>query len=306
MEPDAGTPLLRRLLAAAGYRLTDGPTGLFAARRTDRRYVLLVAGERSPTELEADFPPDAVHKILVYSDDPGPVARGAAAERGMEIIDPATIGPGLGEMLLLPPALEVPDDETPGAAAPLVAPDVTFPETERTVKPRLSRQDAEALAGVEGFRYTLRLVPYYLAPYRVRTVTPHGGAAPPTEHWVAVNALGGRVEVWEAGEREFITDVEEPHQRLEPMLQEPDCRGRAERALRRRHTGSVDHTEQHDGAIVIERRRVAPGPDDLKIGAAIVVHAPFWYVEGPQGRVVLDAVTGEKMPTAERESDSTG
>ncbi|MCI4329032.1 MAG: hypothetical protein L3J86_05555, partial [Thermoplasmata archaeon] len=57
---------------------------------------------------------------------------------------------------------------------------------------------------------------------------------------------------------------------------------------------SVDHTEQHGGAIVIERRKVPPAVDDLRLGQSVLVHVPYWYAEGPDGRLVLDAVTGTR------------
>ena len=62
---------------------------------------------------------------------------------------------------------------------------------------------------------------------------------------------------------------------------------------------SVDHSEQQGGALIVERRRIAPGAGDVKIGTAVLVHVPYWYVEGSEGRVVLDAVTGARALPAE-------
>jgi hypothetical protein len=111
---------------------------------------------------------------------------------------------------------------------------------------------------------------------------------------VAVNALTGEIEIWEEGERELISQLIDSHEKLEPVLSERDCREISERELRKRHTVNVDHLEQHGGAIVIERRRVAPGPGDLRIGVSILVHVPFWFVESWRGRLVLNAVTGSR------------
>ncbi|HTT26566.1 MAG TPA: hypothetical protein VMH90_06385, partial [Thermoplasmata archaeon] len=102
----------------------------------------------------------------------------------------------------------------------------------------------------------------------------------------------GRVEVWEPSDRELVTDLPEPSQRLSPTLSEGEAHALAEEAIRRRHSASVDHTEQHGGAVIVERRRVPPGPGDLRIGPAVLVHVPYWYAESTEGRVVLDAVTG--------------
>ncbi|MFZ0891768.1 MAG: hypothetical protein WB778_00210 [Thermoplasmata archaeon] len=294
MAHGEGTPsILRRLFEAAGYRLTDHADGLLAVRMRDRRAVVVVRSLRSPADLESIFPADVVHRSIVYAEEPGAVARSLAAERNMEILDPSTLGPALGELLLPsavgPMGVLVEEVGVPSALDP---PSALFPEGVRTVRPRLSREEAEELAGVEGFRITLRLVPFYVAGYRVRSPAAHGGTGPSSEHLVAVNALSRRVEVWEPGDRELVDELAEPHQRLEPQVNEAQARLLAEQTLRRRHSVSVDHTEQHGGALVIETRKISPGPEDVRIGALTLLHVPFWYAEGTEGRVVLDAVTG--------------
>lgn len=297
------TSALRRLLEAAGYRLEDRESLLRAVRSKDHRAVLVVPGLPSPAEVDGEFPPDVVHRTIVYPEEPGSVARGIASERGIEVLDPSTLGSALGELLLPGPEGPAPADQDVSPATPLVPPPLLFPEGERTVRPRLEQADAEALAAVDGLRYTLRLIPFYVSAYRVRVATPHGGRSPPTDHLVAVNALSGRAEFWEPGERELVAEPSEPHQRLEPQLSVDQGRSIALEAVRRRHTASVDHTEQHGGALVIERRRVPPGSDDMALAPPVLVHVPFWYVEGSDGRVVLDAVTGARASSTERDVD---
>lgn len=300
--PAAMGSVLRRLLEAAGYRLDDRPDVLCAVRARDHRAVLIVGTHRSPVELDGLFPTDAAHRTIVYPDEPGSVARGLASERGIELLDPSTLGSALGELLLPGPEMRV-AEEAESPALPLVPPPLVFPEGERTVRPRLPRTDAEALAGVEGFRSTLRLIPFFVAAYRVRVPTAHGGHRPASDHLVAVNALSGRAEFWEPGERELIADLDEPNQRIEPQLGEEQARTIAVDAVRRRHVVSVDHTEQHGGALVIERRRVPPSPDDLALAPSVLVHVPYWYIEGADGRVVLDAVTGARTVPSDPDTD---
>ncbi len=304
MAPVASTTsVLRRLFEAAGYRLEDRPTGLKAIRSRDHRAVLVVLGLPSPVEVEAEFPGDAIHRTLVYTEDPGTVARSIASERGIEVLGPATLGPALGELLLPPPPVagEIePDSDT----APLEPPATLFPEGERLVRPRLGQAEAEALAGIDQAHYALRLVPFYVTPYRVRVRGPHGGPGPTTDHLIAVNAISGRAEVWDPGDREIASELDVPTQKVDASLSEHDSRQIAEEAVRKRHTVSVDHSEQHGGALVIERRRVPPGPDDLKLGPTVLLFVPYWYVEGIQGRVVLDAVTGTRTLPDDPEIDS--
>lgn len=299
---DPAEPQLRRLLVAAGYEVADTSLGLLATRRLDRRAVAVVPSGTSPLEVERQFPALSAWRTVIYPEDPGPAARGAAAEHGVEVLVPDTLGPALGELLLLPPSL-FPPGASPGASSehrPLETPIATFPTGERVVRPRLGRSEAELIAGVEGFRYTLRLVPFYVAPYRVREPAAHGRPGPTREFIVAVHGLDGRVEVWEPGDRELGPELGEPHERLEPTIPDDRARELAEARLRERHTASVDHTEQHGGALVIERRKLPPRPEDLKIGAFALLAVPYWYVEGADGRVIIDAVSGARVDLSGR------
>ena len=294
----APAPALVRLFEAAGYRVEVRTEGTLATRPRDHRAVAIVSVPRSPADLESWFPADAVRRTIVYDDEPGPVVREIAAERGVEVIDPSTLGPALGELLLPPPA-------PPGANAPMTeaaqldAPFPLAPDTERTVRPRVGRTDAEVLAGVDGPRFTLRLVPFYVAEYRVREASAYGEAGPVVHQLVAVNAVTRRAEVWTDGDRELITELEEPHQRLAPILTESQARPVAVEAIRKVHTVHVDHTEQHGGALVIETRRVPPSSGDVRVGPFALLFVPHWYAEGAEGRVVLDAVTGRRATAPE-------
>jgi hypothetical protein len=300
MAPGAASDsLLGKLLEAAGYRVEVRPELLVAVRSRDRRAVVVLRAPRSPADVEPFFPAESVRRTIVYDDDPGEAARALAAERGIEILDPSTLGPGLGEILLQPPAgVELsPVDADRGG--PLEPPFSIAPNTERTVRPRIDRSEAESLAGVDGPRYTLRLVPFFVAAYRVRPATPAGGHGPVAGHLVAVNAISRRAEIWDEGDRELIGDLDEPHQRLSPQLGEAQVVPLALDAIRRYHTVHVDHTEQHEGALVIETRRVPPAVDDIRLGPFVLLYVPHWYVEGSQGRVVLDAVTGRRSVAPE-------
>jgi len=253
--------------------------------------VVLVAATRSPAELEGLFPPDSVHRTIVYDDEPGPVARTMAADHGIEVLDPSTLGPALGE-LLLPSPLAESRDAVGGPT--LETPFSVLPEGTRIVRPRIGRAEAELLVGSEGPRFTLRLVPYYVAPYRVRPASAYGEGVKILDRTVAVHAVSRHAEVWDDGDRELVGSLDLPHQFVAPEITVVEAAGIALDAIRRHHTIHVDHTEQHEGALVIETRRVPPGADDVRIGPLQLIYLPHWYAEGSQGRVVLDAVTGRR------------
>jgi hypothetical protein len=296
---DIAGAVLGKLLEAAGYHVELRPGLLLAVRSRDRRAVLVLTAARSPAEVESLFPGECVHRTIVYDDDPGEAARTLAADRGIEVLDPSTLGPGLGEILLLPPAgAELsPVDADP--SGPLEPPFSIAPDSERTVRPRIDRSEAESLAGIDGPRYTLRLVPFFVAAYRVRPAAPDGGHAAVVRHLVAVNAVTRHAEIWDDGDRELIGELDEPHQRLSPQLDESQVAPLALDAIRRHHTVHVDHTEQHQGALVIETRRVPPSADNIRLGPFVLLYVPHWYAEGSQGRVVLDAVTGRRTSAPE-------
>ncbi len=297
--PAARSSLLGRLLEAAGYRLESRPHATLAVRSVDRRAVLLARSTRSPAEVESWFPTDSVHRTIVYDDEPGETARALAADRGIEILSPPTLGPALGE-LLLPSPLE----ETARAGAALdddllSTPWTIVPDGERVVRPRIGRAEAQSLVGADSPRFTLRLVPYWVGAYRLRPTSAHGNPGAVVHRVVAVNAVSRRAEFWDAGDRELVDGIEAPHQRLAPQLADGPATGIATDAIRRHHTVDVEHTEQHGGALVIETRRMLPAIDDLRLAPLVLLYVPFWYVEGAEGRVVLDAVTGRRVSSAD-------
>jgi hypothetical protein len=284
---------LVRLLQAAGYRLETRAGVTVGVRTRDHRSVVIASTARSPAEVERQFPVDSVRRTIVYDDDPGPTCRAYAADRGIEVLDPSTLGPALGEMLLPSPS----EADSAGADPDPGFFDLPFPTIrpgDRTVRPRIGRAEAEALCGIDHPRYTLRLVPYYVAAYHVRPATADGGHGAVLHRVVAVNAANRRAEVWDEGERELVADVAEPHQRLAPQFAEAVATPLAIEAIRRQHTVRVDHTEQHGGTLVIESRRVAPSADDVRLGPFVLLYVPHWYAEGTEGRVVIDAVTGRR------------
>jgi len=288
----APTPsVLRRLLQAAGYHLEDLPGATVAVRAVDHRAVAIVPRGRSPAEVEPLFPPDSVHRTIVYDGEPGDPARESAAQHGIELLDPSTLGPALGEILL--PSALVPGVEPAGVEeAPLEGPFPPVAAGARTVRPRIDRREAQAIAGLPGARYTLRLVPFYVAAYRVRAPALAGGAGAVHRRLVAVNATSRRAETWDEGVRELVSDVDGPAERLAPQLTESGAKPLALEAIRRRHTVRVDHTEQHAGAIVVESRRVPPAVEDVRLGPFSLIFVPYWYAETAEGRRVLDAVSG--------------
>lgn len=292
---------LRHLLQAAEYQVAERPEGWAAVRPAEHRAIVLLREMRSPRDVESSFPPDTVHRAIVYPDEPGDVARQLAAERGIEVFTPATIALALGEILLGGSgerATATPTED------PLELPPALIPPGDPAVLPRLDREEAERIVTEPGLRPALRWVPYYVAPYRVRTPSPYGGGGRTSEHLVAVNALRRRAEGWEVSDYELTSRPETAVAFREPEIGPDEAKAIATEWIRRHHTVRVDHTEQHGGTVVVETRRVPPGSEDVRVGQFGRVYVPFWYFEGTSGRVVLNAVTGRRYPDDE-ESEPT-
>jgi hypothetical protein len=298
-SPAARSSFLGRLLEAAGYRIESRPHATLAVRSVDRRAVLLARSTRSPAEVESLFPTDSVQRTIVYDDEPGETARSLAADRGIEILSPPTLGPALGELLLPSPADASSRSDSALEVEPLSTPWTIVPDGERVVRPRIGRNEAQSLVGVDSPRYTLRLVPYWVGAYRLRPTSAHGSPGAVVHRVVAVNAVSRRAEFWEDGDRELVERIDGPHQRLTPQLADGTATGIATDAIRRHHTVDVEHTEQHGGALVIETRRMLPAIDDFRLAPLVLLYVPFWYVEGAEGRVVLDAVTGRRVSSSD-------
>ncbi len=290
--------VLGRLLEAAGYHVEVRHHATIAHRPRDHRAVVIASSARSPVEAEPWFPADAVYRTIVYDDEPGPVARRLASERGIEVLDPSTLGAALAE-ILLPSPIDPPTGGVPPNEGTLDTPFATPFESERTVRPRLGRAEAQVIAGIDSPRYLLRLVPFLVAAYHVRPAAPHGEPGRVVRQLVAVNAISRRAEVWDDLERELVAELEEPHQRFSPQIGDSEALTLAREAIRRFHTVHVDHTEQHGGALVIEARRIPPASEDVRIGPFVLLYVPYWYAEGADGRVVLDAVTGRRVSGTE-------
>ncbi len=283
-----GSPMLRRILEAAGYRVEDVGNACVAVRSADHRAVVLAPRARGPAELERLFPSSAVHRTIVYDEEPGDAARALAAERGLELLDPAALGPALGELLLPSPLLAGWGFVPSGTDDALESPFPPVQAHTQVIRPRIGRREAQALAGLDAARYSLRFVPFYVASYRVRPVSPGGGSGPVYRRLVAVNAVSRRGEIWEEGTRELVPDTDGASDRLPAQLGEAAASAVAVETIRREHTVRVDHIEQHAGALVVESRRVPPPPDAVRLGPLSLVFVPFWYAESTGGRRVLE------------------
>lgn len=309
---------VQRLLASAGFSV-ERHQGLWrAVRESDGRAVLLLAGAELPAGFSQIFPGQCRSRWVLFGSTPSAEERDRLHMDGVSFIEPDTLSERIGEVLLPSSGAER-EEPVPRALPPARLPSIRehdgrerlmtdpgpFPEEpsslpaelwpgERIVRPRLSEDDALRLAWsrLVPFRVTLVLIPYYLFEYTLRQEERRSNEAP---RLLAVQGIDGTTESWAMGDRELVGMLPTPHRRREPVLSSDEARDFALRAALEANISHVDHTEQRGGALIIERRRVAPQEDDVRLGPAVMLHVPFWVVDGADGRLVFDAVTGAAL-----------
>ncbi len=65
----------------------------------------------------------------------------------------------------------------------------------------------------------------------------------------------------------------------------------------------IETTDESEDVCVTERKQVAPRPDHVRIQHLGVVHRPQWELRGPNGALLVDAVTGEPVAEELRSAD---
>ncbi len=212
-------------------------------------------------------------------------------------------------------ALESLSAPTAPPAAPATAPAApatATPTTLPVLPPRITAEEAAAsvrdkLYLVES--HELVLQPIHVLDYECDLLV---------EGSLRYDTVRGRIEVH--GTRKDVREVD-------GQLIEPRIAGAApagvhlnERTLRVSHERSIElsrdaimaaHTrlveietsDESEDVCVTERKQVAPRPDHVRIQHLGTVHRPQWRLAGPNGTLLVDAVTGERVDEELRHAD---
>ena len=143
-------------------------------------------------------------------------------------------------------------------------------------------------AEVGMFQQVLELVPHWAFKYEIS----HPILKEERGGFVMVNAVTGTARQWEQ-EAVSTTGITVPHKRVEPVLDEDDAASAAKELIVELETVEVESVEESGGAVVTERKRFVPDPEDIALEPLGLLYMPFWCMEGTEGAMILNATTGE-------------
>lgn len=169
---------------------------------------------------------------------------------------------------------------------------IEFSDPEVMVRPRISQERAKHLVQdrIEGaFRFDLQMMPHFCYVYTCE-VEGVPGSREKRVGAVLVNAVTGEAREWPQREPVVKFDIKEP--RMEPALDKVAAQAQAREKALSLNT-RVLHLKQEKGPVTVyEKRTVRPAEDALVLEFKGMVYLPVWGVEGGNGALVLDAVTG--------------
>ena len=166
--------------------------------------------------------------------------------------------------------------------------------TEKILKPSISLEQVKEISAktTGGYKFELELVPYYF--YEYFCIMKISGIESPDKRTgnIGVNALTGHAQPWKPLP-EVVTDIGEPHVRLEPKVSQADADESAMKKVVTMHTEEVERVTEKGHARIYDKIVVKPESGDVTLTPRGLLYVPMWCVEGLHGVMVLNAVTAK-------------
>ncbi len=164
---------------------------------------------------------------------------------------------------------------------------------ERIVRPIIEISDVKEISRqtVSGFRHRLELVPHYVYSYTCDLYM-DGNKLASEKGTLSVNALTRRVENWNET-LEIVYALELNHRRLEPALDAGDAKKLSKQAIVRMHSYEKEIIREEGHVTVMEKKKVAPKEEEVKLEDKGIFYIPVWCVEGVHGVMIINASTGK-------------
>lgn len=187
---------------------------------------------------------------------------------------------------------QIPPDD--GSISVRIEPKQAEEGGELIVKPRITMSEVSEISKkiVQGFRFDLELIPYYVFDYSCELVVEGQSQPQISSGTLAVNGLTNCPESWNF-DFETVVDMETTHTKLEPKIDEQKAFQTAKERAIALNTREIQTVDDRGAVTIYEKKKVRPKEGAIDIIKRGLIYLPVWCVEGSNGVMIIDATTGK-------------
>ncbi len=165
---------------------------------------------------------------------------------------------------------------------------------EAIMKPQITMGEVSEISKkiVQGFRFDLELIPYYLYNYTCELVVEGQKAPHVSSGTLAVNGLTNSAEKWDF-EFDTVSDMETTHTKLEPRFDEDRAYVTARESAIALNTKEIQTVDDRGAVTIYEKKKVRPKEGAIDIVKRGLIYLPVWCIEGSNGVMIINATTGK-------------
>lgn len=162
------------------------------------------------------------------------------------------------------------------------------------MKPQITMSEVSEISKkiVQGFRFDLELIPYYVFVYSCELIVEGKPTPKINQGTLAVNGLTNNAESWDFI-FETVADLETTHTKLEPRFDEDKAFETARESAITLNTREIQTVDDRGAVTIYEKKKVAPKEGAIDIMRRGLIYLPVWCVEGSNGVMIINATTGK-------------
>ena len=162
------------------------------------------------------------------------------------------------------------------------------------IKPQITMSDVSEISKriVQGFRFDLELVPYFVFDYSCQLII-EGKTDPQISSGIlAVNGLTNHAESWKF-DFEIVSEIDTSHTKLEPKFDENRAFETAKESAITINTREIQTVDDRGAVTIYEKKKVRPKEGAIDISKRGLYYLPVWCIEGSNGVMIINATTGK-------------
>lgn len=280
-----------KVFQAYGYEIHEIHGSLILCMRNSKSLAVLLDPEVSQDHVSHFLDDVKADDYLVVSLSDRPIEENAylnvpvwSKERLEKEIGKATLATLLGNL-----PLQGPDGI--GRSVPLILEMADVGEA--VITPKIDKNKATIISrSIEGYKFELTMVPHFLFYYKCVVEDSEKQTGDIQTGIAAVNGTSGDVELW-THTFETVENVEIPHIKMEPTMNADDAQQQATKGVFQLFTREVDVVREDSNVTVFEKIKTQPREDSIEVLPKGLVYNPYWRIEGTDGKMTIDAVTGK-------------